>query len=195
MRVLTILAHPLPGSLSHRFADRLQRDLTARRHDSVLHDLYAEGFDPRLTAEERRGWYDTPFEDRVSLQTAEGLVLVFPTWWFGLPAILKGWIDRSFLPGVAFDHDPARGTIEPALPALRAVLAITTLGSPALYDHLVMRQPVRRMLKHGLIRACAPRARFDMLSLYRAESMTDMRLKGFEAKLDRAAQHLFPTES
>lgn len=194
MRLLMVIAHPLGDSLSHRFADRLSRDLTGRGHDVTLRDLYAEGFAPALTADERRAYYSTPFEDETGLKTFDGMVLVFPTWWFGLPAILKGWIDRTFLPGVAYAHDPEHRTLHPGLPHLKSVLAVTTMGAPAWYDRLVARRPVYRALKYGVFKPCAPKARFRFLALNGAEKVTPARLNRFETRLTGAATHLFPTE-
>ncbi|MGP6086261.1 NAD(P)H-dependent oxidoreductase [Antarctobacter jejuensis] len=194
MHVRLVTAHPLPDSLTHRFAANLRADLEARRHSVDMLDLYAAGFDPVLTAEERARYYGPPFPDQTGLQDLDGLILVFPTWWFGLPAILKGWIDRTFLPGVAYQHAGDGGALKPALPRLRSVLAVTTMGAPALYDHLIARRPVFHALKHGIVKPCAPNARFRLLTLHRAEQMTAPRLAGFETRLSRAATHLFPTE-
>lgn len=194
MRIALIQAHPLPDSLTARFADRVAGNLSARRHHVERCDLYAEGFAPVLTPEERRDYYTKAFADTAGLAELDGLVLVFPTWWFGMPAILKGWIDRSFLPGVAYRHNPDGGALHPNLPRLRAVMAVTTLGSPAFYDHLIMRRPVYRALRHGVIKACAPKARFRMLSLYRAEQVDAIRLTGFETRLDHLTTQTFPTE-
>src|SRR5690606_24132960 len=116
-----------------------------------------EGFDPRLTAAERAAYYAAPHHHSgieahaEALRTAEMLVLAFPTWWFGPPAMLKGWIDRVFAPGVAFDHGQGFGPIVPRLETLRRAVAITTLGSPWWVDRFVMRRPVRRMLKTAVI--------------------------------------------
>ena len=194
MHVRIVTAHPLQDSLTQRFADQLQTDLQARRHSVDLLNLYDADFAPALTAEERAGYYTSRFEDTTGLRDLDGLILVFPTWWFGLPAILKGWIDRSFLPGVAFAHDPDGGALKPALPRLRSVLAVTTMGAPGFYDHLFARRPVFHALKYGVVKPCAAKARFRQLTLYRAEHVTAARLAGFETRLSRAATQLFPTE-
>lgn len=194
MKIRLVIAHPGPDSLSHRFAAQLARDLSARRHVVEVLDLYAQGFDPVLTQAERADYYARPFADDTGLTTLDGLILVFPTWWFGLPAILKGWIDRTYLPGVAYRHDAAGGALQPNLTWLKSVLAVTTLGSPAWIDTFVTRKPVEKSLRWGVVKPCAPQARFKMLSLYGAETLTQSRLQGFETRLSRAAHHLFPTE-
>ena len=146
-KALIVLAHPAERSLSRLFAQTAHEALSSAGHETILLDLYAEKFDPVLSSAERAAYYASPPEtaaiaDKASLLAeAEVLVLVFPTWWFGMPAILKGWIDRVFAPGVAFDHAIDFGPIKPKLTKLKKVVVITTLGSPAWIDWLVMRRP------------------------------------------------------
>lgn len=186
MRCLVVVAHPLPGSLAHALAATAIEALRAAGHDVVVEDLCATGFAPGLTAAERASYYAPPYDTRAvadeiaRLTVAEALVLVFPTWWFGFPAVLKGWFDRVWAPGIAYDH----GTpIKPRLTALRHTLAITTLGAPAIIDWCVMFRPVWRVLRLGLIAACARRSSFAMLSLYGAESVTPERLARFQSRI------------
>ena len=99
-----------------------------------------------------------------------------------MPAILKGWLDRVFAPGVAFDHASNFGPIKPRLTKLKKVVVITTLGAPAWIDWLVMRRPVRRILKTAVFGLCAPHAKFVMLSLYAAENPGPKQIESFQAK-------------
>lgn len=196
-KALVVLAHPGAQSLSRLFAEEAISALKARGADAEWIDLYADGFAPALTAEERAAYYGSqPMLDSITshaqlLAEAETLVLAFPTWWFGMPAILKGWIDRVFAPGVAFSHAADFGPIKPKLTNLKAVLVITTLGSPSWIDWLVMRRPVRRILKIAVFGLCAPQARFRMLSLYKAESVSPQRLDSFLRKI-RACMEAVP---
>ena len=183
MRCLVVLSHPLPQSLNAHLAQFTVAALKDAGHEVRFLDLYAEGFDPVLKPEERAAYYKDAFEDVEDLQNTEALVLVFPTWWFGLPAMLKGWIDRSFLPGVAYDHASDLSALTPRLTNLREVLAITTLGAPGWIDRLILRRPVYRSLKWGLVKACAPKATFRMLSLYAAENVEESRVMAFEARV------------
>jgi putative NADPH-quinone reductase len=113
------------------------------------------------------------------LLAAEALVLAFPTWWFGFPAVLKGWFDRVWAPGIAYDHASDLGPITPRLHNLRRTLAITSLGSPWWVDRLVLRRPVRRVLKTAILGACAPACRLEMLSLYEAEDLAARQVDAF----------------
>lgn len=192
MRCLIIVAHPLPTSLSHRFATVARDGLVQSGHDVEWRDLYAEDFDPRLSATERGAYYQSPHEHSQigshaqSLIRADMLVLAFPTWWFSPPAILKGWIDRVFAPGIAFDHGADFGPIRPRLTTLKRVVAITTLGSPWWVDRFVMHRPVRRLLKTAVLGGCAPQARFSYVPFHSAENPGSARLDRFERKV-RAA--------
>jgi putative NADPH-quinone reductase len=113
------------------------------------------------------------------------LVLVFPTWWFGMPAILKGWFDRVWAPGIAYDHAADLGRIRPRLSALERVVAITTLGSPWWVDRLVMRRPIRRILKSAILATCAPRARLTFLSFYGCERLDDRAVASARSRVGR----------
>jgi NAD(P)H dehydrogenase (quinone) len=166
--------------------------LTSKGHEVVVEDLYGSGFSPLLTSSERQSYYTAHFETTGTqeqakrLLSADGLVLVFPTWWFGLPAILKGWFDRVWAPGVAYDHASDLGPIKPRLHKLKKTIAITSLGSPWWVDRFILRQPVKRVLKVALLGTCAPECDFEMLSLYQAESLTQGKVEQFRARVARA---------
>lgn len=191
MKCLVVIAHPLAASLCHTLAQSAIATLQASGHEVMIEDLYLSGFAPALTANERGSYYRPDFEaaapDQIDrLLSAEALVLVFPTWWFSFPAILKGWFDRIWAPGIAYDHASDLGPIKPRLHRLQHALAITSLGSPWWVDRLVLRQPVKRILKTALLGTCAPQCRFKMLSLYKAESLDTARIQSFCARIERA---------
>lgn len=187
--VLVVLAHPGETSLSRLFAEDVVKSAQSSGRSVKLLDLYDEAFNTALTRIERAGHYtEKPVLDAISGETAElvaakTLILVFPTWWFGMPAILKGWIDRVFAPSVAFDHATDFGPIKPRLTNLENVLVITTLGSPWWVDWLIMRRPVRRILKTAVFGLCAPQAKFKILSFYAAEKPGIQRIEKFRTRL------------
>jgi len=189
MKCLVVIAHPLTDSLCHTLARTAIDTLSAQGHEVQIEDLYQTGFSPALTVSERQSYYEAPFNadairPRITqLLDAEAIVLVFPTWWFGFPAILKGWFDRVWAPGVAYDHASDLGPIKPRLRNLRRMIAITTLGSPWWVDLLVLRQPVKRVLKIALLGACARGCRFEMLSLYKAESLASSKVGRFCSRI------------
>jgi len=187
---LLVIAHPLDNSLCHYLAKKAISQLISQGHQVVVKDLYQEGFNPVLTRNERASYYQNQFDhseltrDIDQLQNAEILVLVFPTWWFSFPAILKGWFDRVWAPGYAYDHASDLGAITPKLDNLKEVKVITTLGSPWWVDKLVLWQPVRRILKIALLGACAKGIKFKMLSLYNSEKATKTSVKKFVQKIN-----------
>ena len=179
MRLLLVIAHPLEDSYTFALANAARDALTAKGHSVDWLDLYAEDFDPRLTASERRGYFDLPYDssavaDHVArLKSADGLVLVFPHWWFGFPAILKGWFDRVFAPGIAFEHPPGGGPITRKLTNIRLICALTTAGSPGWVVRWVMGDPVRRLLKRGIAILCARDVKVRVLSLLDFDRSTE----------------------
>ena len=191
MRCLIVVAHPLAESLCHELAQTVIEALRDLGHDIQVIDLYQQDFAPALTMAERRSYYEGVFAAQAlqpqveQLLWAEALVLIFPTWWFGFPAILKGWFDRVWAPGVAYDHAQDLGAIKARLSSLKRVLAITTLGAAWWVDWLVLWRPVQRIFKLAILGACAPSCRLVMLSLYKAESLTPQAVAGFQARIRR----------
>ncbi|MDR0238195.1 NAD(P)H-dependent oxidoreductase [Acinetobacter sp.] len=190
MKCLVVIAHPINDRLCHHMAKTAIARLIANGHEVVVEDLYASGFSPALTDEERQSYYSPVFDQTAvkdnidDLLSAEALVLVFPTWWFGFPAILKGWFDRIWAPGVAYDHANDLGAIQPKLDNLKYTLAITSLGAAWWVDRLVLWQPVKRILKIALLSTCVPKCHFQMLSLYKAESLTQVQIASFCARIE-----------
>lgn len=189
---LVVTAHPLAESLTATFAETAASSLRQAGHDVTVLDLAARGFDPRLTAGERQNYYAQTYdaglvaEETGLLRQADILVLVFPTWWFSPPALMKGFFDRVFAPGVAYDHAADLSTLEPRLTKLSRVTIITTLGSPWWIDWLVMRRPVRRVIATGLIGACAPQAKTRYLALYKAEKPAPADIARFKTRIVQA---------
>ena len=188
MKTLLVLAHPLPDSLNATLAQAAEEELRRCGHDVRRRDLYQDGFAPALTAHERQTQYTRFDASAVSAETeellwADAIVLVFPTWWFGLPAILKGWIDRVWAPGIAYDHAPDMGPLRPRLQGLRHMLVITTLGSPWWVDWLILNRPVTRVLKRAVLGPCAPTARCSALSFYGCEKLSPARVDEMRAKV------------
>jgi putative NADPH-quinone reductase len=175
MRVLVVYAHPREDSLCAALRDAAVGSLRQAGHEVELRDLYAERFDPVLSAEERRRYHDVPdnlqgIEDHVaSLRRAEALLLVHPTWWYGMPAILKGWFDRVWAPGVAFTL--GAGAIEPSLTNIRRIGVVTTYGSPSWLLWWIGR-PDRKLFGRALRRLCARDCRVEFVTLTRMDHRT-----------------------
>jgi len=117
-------------------------------------------------------------------------VLVFPQWWFNFPAILKGFFDRVFAPGIAFDNDPAGGRIIPRLHNIKLFWALTTTGSPWWVGPLYMGNPGKRLLKRGIAAFCAKGLNFRMLALHDMDRATDAKRKAHLQRVRRLASSL-----
>lgn len=154
MRVFYLYCHPLPDSFHGAIRARALAGLERARHEVDLCDLYGEGFEPVLTAQMRRDYHDTTINQRglephiERLRRAEMLVVQFPTWCFGMPAMLKGYFDRLVMPGVAFDlSDPA--DVKPMLGNIRSIHGIVTYGRPR-WTAMYMGDPPRKAVTRYL---------------------------------------------
>jgi NAD(P)H dehydrogenase (quinone) len=183
-----VLAHPLKDSFAASVSRTVVSTLEAKGHDVDLLDLYAENFEPRLSAVERAsltGPYDlseiAPYAER--LKAAEALIFVFPQWWFNLPAILKGFVDRTFVPGIAYDLDDAGIKLVPKLEKLRYFWAFSTTGSPWWVVKFYMGDPVRRILKRGIAAFCSKRVHFRMTCLHNMDDTTQAKREKFLEKV------------
>ena len=189
MHVLLVLAHPVPESFNASVAATARAALEENGHTVDLLDLYREGFCPRLSESERRGYFDIPYDspdvagEIARLKAADALVLVFPQWGFNFPAILKGFFDRVLAPGVGFVHDLDGGRIRPGLTRLRHVRVLTTTGSPWWIVRLYMGNPVHRLLKRGVVKACTAKADFRMVSLHDMDRRKPHHLKAHLEKV------------
>ncbi|HEY0834914.1 MAG TPA: NAD(P)H-dependent oxidoreductase [Azospirillum sp.] len=196
MRVQAILAHPLPDSFAAAVHRAAVGGLRAAGHEVVETDLYAEGFEPALSAAERGRYYAADYDTSAvaplveRLRWSQALVLSYPHWWFDMPAMLKGYFDRVWAPGVAFRHDLAGGRIHPLLTDLKRVAVLTSFGSPWWVAELYMRNPARRILKGGLLTACAPQAAFRYLALYDMDRATAPRRARHLARVEAAMRAL-----
>jgi NAD(P)H dehydrogenase (quinone) len=187
MKVLYIYCHPLADSFHAGIRKEALAALDAAGHEVDLLDLYAEGFDPVLSAEGRRDYHDEAVNQQglepyiARLRAAEGLVIQFPTWSFGPPAMLKGFIDRMFMPGVGFDiSDPAK--VKPLLTHIRSVAGIVTYGRPWWYA-LWMGDPPRKIVMRYLWWYTGWKARRRYYALYHLNIATADQRAAFIAKV------------
>lgn len=181
MRILLVHAHPNPLSFNHAIVERAVIALEAAGHSVDRLDLYAEGFNPVMSREERASYHtaginlEPPFvrDHLARLKAAEGLLLVFPTWWYDMPAILKGWLDRVWVPHETFTlptspSEPIRGLMT----NLRWIGGITTTGAPWWWTKIVG-EPARRVICRGIRAICARRCRTAWLSLHSMDKQSD----------------------
>mgnify|MGYP002621656033 CR=1 FL=1 len=171
MKVLVLFSHPVESSYGAALHARVLEGLAAAGHEVDDCDLYAEGFDPVLSRHDRLTYHDVPDNRKLvepyvqRLLNAEALVIVSPVWNFGFPAMLKGYFDRVWLPGVTFKMDD--GILTPSLNHIRKVGAVLTYGAMR-HRAWILGDPPRRIVKRvirGQVRPLAPvmfMAHYDM---------------------------------
>jgi len=191
MRILVLFAHPLADSLAAALHRTVVDALSAAGHEVDDCDLYASGFDPVMTPAERRA-HNSPNPDFSAvehhverLRAADAVVLCFPVWWYGMPAILKGYFDRVWVNGVAF-HLRAGGKIEPGLHRLKKLGVVATYGAPWWLIKLVLRDPVRGVIHTGIRGLCTRHVTTRFLALYSIEAKTSADTARFLEKVRRA---------
>jgi putative NADPH-quinone reductase len=186
VNILVLHAHPVETSFNAGLHRMIVERLTAGGHSVDDCDLYAEDFDPRLTRTERLDYHNergsgdavAPYVDR--LLRADALVLSYPVWNYGFPAILKGFFDRVFLPGVSFKL--VNGKVQPSLHNIGKIAAITTYGGSR-FRAMLMADPPRKLVNRMLRATVKPGASVSYLAHYSMNLSTDETRRKFMAKV------------
>ena len=196
MKVLVVHAHPDPESLNAALFRTAVTALEEAGHEVHPVDLYSVGFRAAMSAEERARYEtDEPVVDpQVAEQIewirwAEAMVFVYPSWWSSLPAVLKGWLERTMVPGVGFTLDTETRKVRPALTQVRHIVGIATYGSPITYVKLV-NDNGRRVLLRALRLSTGARTSCQWLSLYAVDTSSDAKRAKFIAKVDATMRNL-----
>ncbi|WP_029059501.1 NAD(P)H-dependent oxidoreductase [Stappia stellulata] len=177
MRILLVHCHPSADSYGAALAGTVRKALETRGHELRVTDLYAGGFDPVMREAEWLRYNDAelnraPVESHVEdILWAEALVFVYPTWWFGLPAMLKGYLDRVWVPHVTFEIPTATGPMRPRMQHIGRIGVVTTCGASWLVSKL-MGEPGRKTVLRGIRALCAPRCKTKYLAHYDMDSST-----------------------
>jgi NAD(P)H dehydrogenase (quinone) len=194
VNVLVVFCHPTRGSFMGAALDRVLAGLAAAGHEVRLTDLYADGFEPELTREDlavhledRR---DAPWERPAiagsarDLRWAETLVLVYPTWWSGQPAMLKGWFDRVLVKGVAWDLPEGSTRIRPLLRNIRRIVAVTSHGSSK-FVNVVEGEAGKRIVTRSIRVVCSRRCRTRWVALYGIDRSSDADRHAFLLRVEQ----------
>jgi len=193
MRIQVIHGHPLPDSYNAALFQRIIATLREVGHEVVATDLYRENFEPALTPDERRTYVAPPYDNHATaryaetLQSVDGIIFCFPHWWFSMPAIVKGYVDRVWGPGVAFEHDRDGGRIKPLLTHIKLFGVVTSYGSPWWLVRFIAGDPGRKVLMRALRPLCHPRAETFYLAHYDMDRSTPATRAAF---LERVAARL-----
>ncbi|MEJ7801160.1 MAG: NAD(P)H-dependent oxidoreductase [Ilumatobacter sp.] len=196
MKALVVTAHPCADSFSHAAADRAVAGLQAAGHQVDTIDLSASGFTTAMSLDERVAYdtddpiLDPQVAEHVALVRAAGIiVVVYPTWWSGLPAILKGWLERVLVPGVGFRFDDSTGKVRPGLTHIRRIVGVSTYGSPW-YAVKLVNDNGRRVVTRALRMSCGFRARTMWLALYGMDTATPADRTAFLARVEQRMARL-----
>ena len=194
MRVLVIYCHPVETSFHAALHQEVLANLRAAGHEVDDCDLYAEGCDPVMSRGERLGYHDVPHNQQpvqryvARLRRADALVLCFPTWCFGLPAMLKGFFDRVLMPGVAFDiSDPQN--VRPSLTNIQRIVGVVTYGRPR-HVAWYMGDPPRKTITRYLRLLTGGAARADYHAHYHMNVATRESLSAFKDRVGQAMRAL-----
>jgi putative NADPH-quinone reductase len=197
MKLLVVFCHPNPESFNAAICTTAVAALEAAGHDVRLIDLYAENFNPVFSREERASYIEQTHRnvegvaDHVTaLQAAEGLIVIYPTWYYGPPAMLKGWLERVYLPEIAFGlsgsrHRPIVGKLR----NIRLFVGITTSGSPWWWLKVVG-DPGKSLFMKGLRPLYARRCKTRWLQLFSMNYVTEAERKAFLAKVQHTLSGL-----
>jgi NAD(P)H dehydrogenase (quinone) len=188
MRVLVLYAHPVETSFQAALHGAVVAALGRAGHQVDDCDLYAEGFDPVLSQQERVDYHDLAVNRRnvdsyvERVMRAEAIILVYPVWNFGFPAILKGFFDRVFLPGVSFRMEDGKAVNN--LRHIRKIAAVATYGG-ARWKALVVGDPPRRSVKRVLRAQIRPLASVPYLAHYDMNRSTEATRSAFLTRVSK----------
>ncbi len=194
MRALVVSCHPLENSLCAGLTAVVIEELEQAGADVFHVDLYDCGLDPVMPAGQRQTYFSgscdvSGVEKQIEqLAQADLLALVFPVWWSGFPALLKGWFDRVWIPGVAYQDMGPTKPIKSGLVQLKKCIAVNTMGSPWWVDRFVLNQPLRKIVARGLIGPCTSGCKLRQLTLYDAQDVKAGRADRFKRKVRKAVQ-------
>jgi NAD(P)H dehydrogenase (quinone) len=193
MRVLVVHAHPVETSFNRALYATALEALRDSGHEVDPLDLYQEGFEAAMSREERLGYHDVPgnltpavqpYVDRI--RAADAIVFVHPVWNYGYPAILKGFFDRIFLPGVSFvlvgGNGVDTGTLVPNLKNIKKVAYVTTYGGNR-WRTWLMGDPPRRLARRWAWATFSTRMPPKYLALYDMNNVSEAGRNSFIEKV------------
>jgi putative NADPH-quinone reductase len=193
MKTYLVYCHPLEGSFISAARDRALAGLA--KHEVRLTDLYADGFRPELSAWERTHHLDPPetkpeiAEYAANLRWCDTLVFVYPTWWSGQPGMLKGWIDRVWVTGVAYELPAGANRIRPLLGNIRRLVVVTSHGSSK-WINALQGEGGKRVISRALRILCSIRARTTWIALYGIDRASEKDLERFLDRVERKLRSL-----
>ena len=194
MNVLVVYTHPSPTSFTAAVLQRVLVGLAAGGHKADVIDLYSCGFEPALPAEDRFRSGDDEACDPVvrdhiaRLRVAEAIVFVYPTWWSGPPAMLKGWIDRVWVADVAYTMN-SKGHLRPKLGHIRRLIVVTSHGS-AKHVNMIEGESGKLLFGRALRRLICWNGRSRWIALYNIDRSTPAQRQTHLTRVEAAMANL-----
>jgi putative NADPH-quinone reductase len=190
MLIQVVHCHPLTESYDHALFHAIVETLQQGGHQVIATDLYREGFAPAMTEHERRTYMSNDYDFGAVaayaeiLKKVEGVILCYPHWWFSMPAVLKGWVDRVWGPGIAFSY-ASDGSLQPSLHNVRLLGVVTSFGQPWWVVHLFAGDPGRKVVRRGMKPLCAKGVEWLYLAHYGMDKSTAQSRQAFLGKVRR----------
>jgi len=189
MNVLVVHCHPVTDSFVASARDRVLRTFDRAGHVVRVTDLYADGFDPCFDAHDRRAHLElgtVPALQRHAddLRWCDTMVLVYPTWWSGQPAMLKGWIERVWANGVAWTLPAGSSRVRPMLFNVRRIVVVTTHGSSKIVNAL-QGEGGKRVVTRALRSLCSRRCRTTWVAMYGVDTSSAAERGKFLDRVER----------
>ncbi|MGZ2257346.1 NAD(P)H-dependent oxidoreductase [Roseobacter sp. A03A-229] len=191
MRALIVHCHPKETSFTAAVRETVLERLRFAGAEIRVIDLYRRNFAPVLSGEELDIYEDTPAnrvpvaQDVEDVLWCDALIFVYPTWWYGLPAMLKGWLDRVLLPDVAFlMPDGENDNIRPGLTHITRLGVFTTCGASWGLTQMIG-APGKRTILRGVRAICAPRCKTAFAAHYLMDSSTEASRRAHLQKVAR----------
>lgn len=156
MNVLIIYAHPNPKSFNYAILNQVKHGLTDGKHNFTVIDLYEDNFNPVLVFNENVKRSDLVNNVEMKhyqklIKQADHLIFIYPIWWYGMPAILKGFIDKLFVSGFAYT---TKGKIPKGLFGNKSAWVIYTIDSPLWFVKLFRRNIEWKVMKDAILKYC-----------------------------------------
>lgn len=196
MNVLIVHAHPATDSYNHALVAAARQGLESAGHSVTALDLYAINYRATMSDAEWQAYEtDSPIVDPMVdehvrlVRSSQAIVFVYPTWWSAMPAILRGWLERTMLMGVAFEFSASRKRLVPKLSHVRHLIGISTHGSPWWYVKLV-NDNGRRTISRTLRFNTGMRTNVSWHALYGMDRTTPAQREKFLNRVEKKMQAL-----
>ncbi len=155
MNVLIILGHPGSCSFNHAIAETCITQIINNGHTVVFHDLYKEHFNPVFTSFNNENDKDVEMYSN-DLVNSDGIIIIHPNWWGQPPAIVKGWIDRVFLPEIAytFEEDENEKTVIRGILKAQHAIVINTSNTTDELEEKIYKDPLETIWGNRVFKFC-----------------------------------------